>query len=1113
MRYRLGIDLGTASIGAVALKLNEQGIPLGAPWHAVRIFQEPLEKGQAGLKPKKAARRLARQQRRQIDRRARRLRLIAHLAPLLGLDPKRVPPHPGPGFSALRARAARERIELDDLLRVLLRLAKRRGYKGEFRTTGKDSETGVVKSGSGKLAEAMAELARQRQVGRVTLGEYLHYRHAELGLPIRMKLDREDVDDLYALRGMVEDEFEQIWQTQAKHHPVLNERHEGRPIKEHFQEAIFFQRPLKSPAPMVGNCSLEQNLPRAPRTQPAAQAFRIEKTLADLRWGMGKRVTGLSPAQKTEIRRLLNDPDELRTDGTITFKKIYQALEEAGCPRPDTRGLNLDRSSREELKGNTTLKAFQKFGLLTQWQALDERTQIQVINFLADLGSPEQLDNHDWHQHIRKANAKGYERKDMRQFSQEMIDFINQLRACGKFDRLSKMGFEGGRSAYSIKALKKLTEWMQAPEWRDDPGKNPRIDEDAAVRECYPEHFKKSGLTSTLPEPPKTGNDVVDGALRELQKVVNQCIAKLDEPPAEIIVETTRELGAGPERRNEWERRAAANQKRRKQAAKKISEAGEIATGTKILRYLLWGEQEENCPYCERKIGIHEALNGAATHFEHILPRSLTQVGRKRSELVLAHRECNSAKGDRTPWQAWGNDPQRWAQIEGRAQRFEELGKKHYGKDRPLAMAYFRKARLLTLKDHVEEVMNDESIAGFADRQLHQSSWIAKAATAWLGSICGNVFASRGEMTAGLRAAWRLDTVIPEVRYEEGYRVFDTDGKPISKEDFDRFRKQWEGRLASSDNTDRTERRIDKRIDHRHHLIDALTIAQTSRGLYQKMARRYVEETKAIQRGEKKRRDWGIEPPLGNVREIALELVRNCNLTHKPDRLPNGRFFKDTAYGAAHDEQSDQWRLTLRCRLTDLIDNQNNKAKTRSNLSTIVSAEVRQIVLQAFDERIAQGMNPKEALTKPIEYPRYRTTIHKVRCYQKQGRGFLQLDGATLITHRSRQGEHSKRVVSDGYACLDVITENNNLKEVQLVTLDQFQRSKKPRGATHFFKGDTVIDIRDGKRYLIHQFNVVHGGSIFMAPIHETRLISQLKPDDGRKIVSGKSLLKLKPEV
>ncbi len=1110
MRYRLGIDLGTASIGLLALELDGNGDPKGALWHAVRIFPEPLESGKAGLKPKKAARREARHQRKQIDRRARRLRHIAHLASLLGLDKKNISPHSGEGFSKIRAQAARQKIDLEELFLVLMRLAKRRGYKGEFRAARKNSESGVVKAGAGKLAEAMNELARKRGVDSVTLGEYLHFRQAELGLPGRLKLGRENLDDLYALRSMVEAEFERIWETQSRYHPVLSEYHAGKPVKEYFHEAIFFQRPLKSPAPMVGNCFLEPNLPRAPRAQPAAQAFRIEKTLGDLRWGMGKRAMALSPEQKTVLRQVLNDPDQLRADATITFNAIYRKLEEQGCPPPGSRGLNLERASRQELKGNMTLVAFGKLGLLDQWLELNQKTQIQVINFLADLGSPEQLDSDDWHQNIRKASAKGSRPEDMRRFSQEFIDFINRLRKHEKFDRLSKMGFEGGRSSYSVKALEKLAAWMESPDWKEDPGVDPRIDEDAAIRHCYPDHFSQGSMVSRLAAPSSTGNDVVDGALRELRKLINQCIDHLGKPPDEIILEASRELGAGAARRNEWEARANFNRKQRKKVAEKIAQAGEIATNTKILRYLLWEEQEECCPYCERKMGLEQALNGSETHVEHILPRSLTRIGRKRSELVLSHRSCNDEKGDRTPWQAWHDDTQRWAQIEGRARRFEELGKKNYKKNRPLAQAYFRKASLLTLQGGMNEIVTDESIEGFADRQLHQSSWIAKAATSWLGTICKNVFVSRGEMTAGLRGAWRLDTVIPQVRYEEGCRVFDTDGNPIDQEDFNRFRPQWEGRLEGS-SAPRTDRRPDKRIDHRHHLVDALTIALTSRGLYQKMARRYVQETEAVRRGEKRRRDWSVEPPLRNIRELALSLVRDCNLTHKPDRYPNGRFFKDTVYGSAYDEDSGQWRLTLRCALSDLADDRLDK--TRKNLETIVSADVRRIVSDAFEKRIGEGKTPKQALSEPVRHPSYNTLIHKVRCYQKQGRGFLQSDGANVVMHRSRNGEHIKRLVNDGYACLDVLFVDGKFK-VDLVTLERFQRQKeKPVGATRFFKGDTVLDRRDGKRYLIHQFNAAGGGSIFMAPVQETRLVAQLKPEDGRKKVSGRSLLQLSVEI
>lgn len=40
----------------------------------------------------------------------------------------------------------------------------------------------------------------------------------------------------------------------------------------------------------------------------------------------------------------------------------------------------MDRSSRESLKGNTTLASTRKLGLATEWAALDEATQAQIIN-------------------------------------------------------------------------------------------------------------------------------------------------------------------------------------------------------------------------------------------------------------------------------------------------------------------------------------------------------------------------------------------------------------------------------------------------------------------------------------------------------------------------------------------------------------------------------------------------------------------------------------------------------------------------------------------------------------------------------------------------------------
>jgi len=135
----------------------------------------------------------------------------------------------------------------------------------------------------------------------VTIGQYLLHR-MECGLPIKLKIQELDGQtkktkdaesnaprNFYALRKMVEHEFDTIWTVQAQHHAILNDSHEGKLIRDYFHEALFYQRPLKSAADLVAQCSLEPTLPRAPRAQMAFQRFRIEKTLADLRWGVGRR--------------------------------------------------------------------------------------------------------------------------------------------------------------------------------------------------------------------------------------------------------------------------------------------------------------------------------------------------------------------------------------------------------------------------------------------------------------------------------------------------------------------------------------------------------------------------------------------------------------------------------------------------------------------------------------------------------------------------------------------------------------------------------------------------------------------------------------------------------
>jgi CRISPR-associated endonuclease Csn1 len=483
----------------------------------------------------------------------------------------------------------------------------------------------------------------------------------------------------------------------------------------------------------------------------------------------------------------------------------------------------------------------------------------------------------------------------------------------------------------------------------------------------------------------------------------------------------------------------------------------------------------------------------------------------KRSEIVLTHRSCNQEKGNRTPYRAWGHDAERWQVIQARAAWFKKHAES-FPQNSPARRALERKAKLLLLEDFELEVLTDESIDGFADRQFHQASWIAKEAALWLQSICKTpVSVSRGEMTAGLRRKWKLETVIPQVRIEEGLPVLDEEGQVISPEEFAKYRDVWEGhRVLNShgklDKLRHTDRKLNKRIDHRHHLIDAITIALTSRALFQQMARQYKLDSERVGTDEKPRLRIGEALPLKNVRELALAAVKACPLSIKPDRYPDGAIFQETAYGIALKEGEDKSRLTLRVKVAELIDRKKGTVEqARKAIQNIVSDNIREIVAQAFDGRVANGMSAPEALAQPIYQTLYgeRIEIKKVRCFTGN-----YADDVAIISHTSRDGrEHLKRLPNAGYVYLETEIRDGRVVRQDLVNVQQALRNKKHQpseGAFRLYKGDVVIDIEDDKSYRISYFKA--SGLIALLPICEPRSFKEAneKASPGAKV--GKTI-------
>ncbi len=177
MRYRLGIDVGTASLAIVVFLLDEHGQPQKIVHHVVVIFDESIDKGEndgAGASNRSVRGKALRLQR-QITRRAERLIEIAHLTAMLGISADKVSADDGQHLHAIRARAAAQPVGLDDLLRIFLKMSKRRGYSGGFRAR---KEAGEVQSGISELDNAMLAAQNDLKMSvRLTLGQYLNYRY------------------------------------------------------------------------------------------------------------------------------------------------------------------------------------------------------------------------------------------------------------------------------------------------------------------------------------------------------------------------------------------------------------------------------------------------------------------------------------------------------------------------------------------------------------------------------------------------------------------------------------------------------------------------------------------------------------------------------------------------------------------------------------------------------------------------------------------------------------------------------------------------------------------------------------------------------------------------
>ncbi len=444
-------------------------------------------------------------------------------------------------------------------------------------------------------------------------------------------------------------------------------------------------------------------------------------------------------------------------------------------------------------------------------------------------------------------------------------------------------------------------------------------------------------------------NPIVESIALESLRVVADIVDKYGVPD-EIHIELGRELNATAEQRKKTKERNDKNEAARKNAEEECKKYIRDTPfneklpklATLVERYLLWKEQGGRDPYVrdDRKINLSEALNGERYQVDHIVPYSKYNND-SRDNKVLTIAAVNKAKSDRTGMQFIKE--MNGASVDGNA-IYKEA--EYRNNIREFFWRNKRKQELL-LSETIPE--------GFQSAQLNNTRYITKFVAKQLsklvrgndndgGAISKNIVVVSGGITDRLKNDWGLGNAASgvwnqlmreRVRNVYGNASRQKDGSFSNGVDDD-------GKChIDEDAHDKTGKGGLKRIDHRHHALDAIVIASCERRHVQNINRENAQAF--FKQGENQKREFA--PPCENFAEIVKAALANKVVSIKGN---NRVFTGNTSYIATYQgrkkkyEHKKQSGFVIRRRLHEdtfwgLVDE--NKVSLRINLEELGKAK------------------------------------------------------------------------------------------------------------------------------------------------------------------------------
>ncbi|MBP2833131.1 type II CRISPR RNA-guided endonuclease Cas9 [Aquimarina sp. U1-2] len=788
-----------------------------------------------------------------------------------------------------------------------------------------------INQSSGYLG-AISDRSKQLYMNNETVGQYLYKQlvrdpHTSLKNQVFYRQDYLD-------------EFERIWETQATFYKELTLG-----LKDKIRDTIiFYQRKLKSQKALLSFCQFEswkqeyiqketgKTKTRTigkrviPKSSPLFQEFKIWQNLNHLVFTNDEEKKKIEVKDlDQEVRQVLFD--ELNLRGDLTAKEALKVLSQY----MKLGKVSQWRSNFEKIEGNRTNAALynifqtisEREGYGLDWK---KKSASEIKNELAttfpelgidptifDFNAHENLQQQPsyqlWHLLYATEEDDKVTEKDRLIYGNSSVSLKKKLQDKFGFkpeysSLLANISFSQDYGNLSAKAIRNIFPYLQQGHLYSEACKlagynhSHSLDKEALkdrVLKPKLEILKKNSLR----------NPVVEKILNQMVNVVNQVIETYGKPD-EIRIELARELKKSAKERAEMTKSIADATRRNDEIRKIINRDYKIPNPTKndVIRYRLYKELESRGHkdlFTDTYIAP-DKLFSKEIDIEHIIPKALL-FDDSFSNKTLAFKKDNLKKANRTAYDFISQDYN--STLEQFKERVEGMVK-----NKTISRTKGKKL-LMSLREIPDE---------FIERDLRNTQYIAKEARKMLFEVFREVTPTTGSITNKLRNDWDLVNVMKELNLPK-YRAL---GLTEFEERLDKSSGKIIKREVIKDWT--------KRNDHRHHAMDALTVAFTTKNHIQYInnlsARKdtsqdnhpVIKNIEALITEKNHKGKRIFKSPLPRFRESAKEhtesilisfknknkvVTKNVNVTKvgkgkintKVQLTPRGQLHKETIYG------------------------------------------------------------------------------------------------------------------------------------------------------------------------------------------------------------------------